>query len=163
MRSALVSIAAATVTCFALAACASNGVQSLPGSTSAAGASRAPLHLVVEGVRPDASCPKKDAACITIRSHSANRLSICISSGSCSGSLTQYSWTSTFTGFKGHPFNGFSGYFNPNPGNPTNDYILVEQRIRNSHGRYVWTQEITACPTSGSCVTGNIGIATENG
>ena len=147
-----------------LTAC-SGGSQAIPGAGGAqavAPATHSASHLVVVGAQRDASCPSGDFTCVTVNAASGGSVGICVSTtGTCGGTLSPYKWSGKFFTKKGKKFTHFKGVFSPNPGNPVTDTITERRALKSSKGNYNWYQTITACPQpSGSCLTGNIGIAT---
>ncbi len=147
-----------------LVACSSGGgSQALPsGAQGVAPMAHSALHLAVNGGQRDASCPASDFTCVTVNSASGGAVGICITStGSCSGTLPgPFKWTSLIIKNKtGKKARKLHASFRPNPGNPTTDTITEKVVLRQTHGKYLYTQTVTGCDASSSCISGNIGIA----
>lgn len=145
-----------------LVACSSgSGSSTVPtGSQAVAPMSHGTPQIMVIGAKRDAKCPAKDFTCITIDGASGGGIGICITStGSCGGTLSSYSWSAYITKGK-KTIKSLSSSFDPNPGNPTEDTISVTKKaLKSTGGKYKFTQVITGCPTSGSCISGDLGIA----
>ncbi len=142
-----------------LAAC-SGGSQALPGGSQAvAPMAHSALHLSAVSTLRDLSCPYSDFACVTVNSSSGGSISICVCGG------PSVTWSGAFYTKKGALFHKFVGSFDPNPGNPMTVTITERKPVKSSNGnyngKYKWYEAIMACPESGSCYSGNLGIATD--
>jgi hypothetical protein len=168
VRFSLLFASSALAASLALSACSNPASQFAPGGSQsvapmAAGAS---AQLVVSGAQRDAaSCPSsKYFACVTV-AKGKTKLQICIStSGNCTSGLTgSWNWKGKIVSAKtGKPYKGIKATFKPNPGNPTEDTFSAK-KVKNSHGKIVYAQNISACNVSvpTSCLSGAIGIATK--
>ncbi len=118
------------------------------------------VQIVAEGGQRPASCPSQYFTCVTLYKGS-NQIGICISSsGNCtSGLVGNWTWSGTVVKAKsGKKYKKIKVSWSPNPGNPTTNTLKVK-KIKNSHGKVVYAENITACGyPSGSCIYGAIGL-----
>lgn len=106
-------------------------------------------------VKPDKGCPSLFIYCVTISRKNSATVYYCYSPGSyCGPSQYQYTWADAFYTFPGGSgVTYFSGFFDPNPGNPTYDRISLNVPLKSTHGKIKYTQEV--CPESLSgCISG---------
>ncbi|HEX4014724.1 MAG TPA: hypothetical protein VHX17_12680 [Candidatus Cybelea sp.] len=159
------SALASAVAIGVLAGCSGGLGNSVPstGAQSLSPAGRPALHMV--GVSKDtASCPTaKYFTCVTVSKGSPASIEVCISSsGSCSsGSFPPYSWKQKIVTLKGKKFKSIVGAIKPKTGNPITDTITEKKKVKSSKGKVKYAQDIVACPTSGSCLDGAVGIVTQ--
>jgi hypothetical protein len=146
-----------------LAGCSgSNLGSSLPtGSQTVAPAAHSGM-LLVSGVQRPQSCPGSYITCVTISKSTPAKTEICISTtGSCtSGSFPPFTWTQKIVTLKGKKFTSIVGSIKPKVGNPIEDSIKEKKKVKSSKGKVEYVQDIKACPASGSCQTGAVGIVT---
>lgn len=158
--SALVSAVAIGV----LAGCSGGLGNSVP-TTSAQSVSPAgqQSYRMVSGVKNDASCSSAYITCVTVAKGSPATTEICISNtGNCtSGSFAPYTWKQKIVTLKGKKFKSIVGKITPKTGNPITDKITEKKKVASSKGAVKYAQDITACSTSGSCLTGQVGIITQ--
>ncbi|MGB8965937.1 MAG: hypothetical protein WCB99_09890 [Candidatus Cybelea sp.] len=168
MRFTLLCASTALAAGLLLSACSSGGgSQSIPGGGSQAVApmGHGVLHLVAMNRVESSGCPSsKYIECIDISKKTPGTATICIStSGNCSSGLQgDWTWKTVVTNLGGksekkHIKNAWS----PNPGNPSTDTFTEKGKVKKSKGGSVkYVGNLTACPvtTSGSCLTGAIGL-----
>jgi len=152
-----------------LSACSSGsgGSQALPSNSQAVAPMAHSAHLMVVGARPStASCGTAYLTCVTVKKGTPAALEICYNasggSGCTSGSFPSLTWSEAIVSVKtGKVYKKIVGSFYPNPGNPSEDTITAKRKVKNSHGKVTYFQAIEGCLSSGSCLTGEIGIATK--
>jgi hypothetical protein len=145
----------------ALSACSTSGSsQAIPGGSSVAPMGHQAAHFVAVGAKHDTSCPSEYFACFTIYAGSTTE-EICISSSTCtSGLIGDWTWKSKIVKAKnGKKYKKIKASFYPNPGNPV-DITYVVKKIKNTHGKVKWAQNIEACNVSdpSSCMYGAVGL-----
>jgi hypothetical protein len=115
------------------------------------------------GANNDASCPASYVTCVTVAKGTPASIEICISStGSCSsGSFPPYTWSQKIVTLKGKKFKNIVGSIKPKTGNPITDSFKEKKKVKSSKGKVQYVQQITACPSSGSCLQGEVGIVTQ--
>ena len=148
-----------------LAGCSgSNLGSSLPtGSQTVAPAAHSGMHLV-SGVQRPQSCPGSYITCVTISKSAPAKIEICVNtngSGCSSGSFPSFTWTQKIVTLTGKKFKSIVGSIKPKVGNPIEDSIKEKTKVKSSHGSIKYVQDITACPASGSCIMGGVGIVTK--
>ncbi len=157
--SALASAVAAGV----LAGCSGGLGNSLPSNSQAVGSAGRITLQMVSGVQRDASCASTYILCVTVAKGKPVKTEICISdTGNCtSGSFAPYTWKQKIVTLKGKKFTSIVGSIKPKVGNPIEDTITEKKTVASSKGVVKYAQDITACPTSGSCLKGEVGIITK--
>lgn len=155
------AIAIGIVAGLMLAACSSSGSPTLPGASQAvtSGAHTA-LHLVLVGVRPEASCPSQFFQCVTISRTKHARVSVCVEQNSSCPAPGSWTWSEAIQTLAGKPVHKIIGDISPNPGNPITDKISEKRAVKSSKGEAKYQQIIEACSYS-SCIQGAIGIITK--
>jgi hypothetical protein len=159
----------AIVASLVLSACSSGsgGSQALPSNSQAVAPMAHSAHLTVVGARPStASCGTAYLTCVTVKKGSPASLEICYNaaggSGCTSGSFPSLTWYEAIVSVKsGKTYKKIVGSFYPNPGNPSEDTITAKKKVKNSHGKVKYFQEIEGCLNTSECITGEIGIATQ--
>jgi hypothetical protein len=152
-----------------LSACSggSGGSQALPSNSQAVAPMAHSAHLTVVGARPStASCGTAYLTCVTVKKGSPASLELCYNasggSGCTSGSFPSLTWYEVVVSVKsGKIYKKIVGSFYPNPGNPSEDTITAKRKVKNSHGKVIYMQEIEGCLYTSDCLTGEIGIATK--
>ena len=115
--------------------------------------------MVAAGVQRAASCPSTYFTCLTLYKGS-NQIEICIStSGNCtSGLVGTWDWTDVVVKVKnGKKYKKIKTSWSPNPGNPTVNTLKVK-KIKNSNGKVIYAENLTACESTSYCITGSIGL-----
>ncbi|HEY1882925.1 MAG TPA: hypothetical protein VGG51_07790 [Candidatus Cybelea sp.] len=123
-------------------------------------------YRMVSGAYGDAKtqCPSsKYFLCVTVAKGKPASEEICLSSnsGCTSGSFPPYTWKQKIVTLQGKPFKSIVGSIKPKKGNPITDTITEKGKVGSSKGKVKYVQDITACPASGSCVKGDVGIITK--
>jgi hypothetical protein len=121
-------------------------------------------YRMVSGVYNDATgCSTNYITCVTVAKGSPGTAEICISSSSsCSGtSFPPYTWKQKIVTLQGKPFKSLVGSIKPKVGNPITDTVTEKGKVGSSKGKVKYVQDITACPTSGKCLKGEVGIITK--
>ncbi len=124
-------------------------------------------HLTVVGAHQfTASCGTAYLTCVTVKKGSPASLEICYNasggSGCTSGSFPSLTWSEAIVSVKtGKVYKKIVGSFYPNPGNPSEDTITAKKKVKNSHGKVTYFQEIQGCLYTSDCLSGEIGIATQ--
>jgi hypothetical protein len=164
VRFTLLFTASVLAASIGLSACSSGGSQSIPGGSqqTAPMAKSGGPHIIAVGAKPDASCPSQFITCVTIKKGSPATVEICVqyTTGYC-----PYPGVWTWTGqvvkvSTGAPFGKIKQSASPNPGNPTYITITEKKRVKKSHGKYKYEDNIETCNSASSCLSGSIGIAT---
>ncbi|HEX3370176.1 MAG TPA: hypothetical protein VHS56_11420 [Candidatus Cybelea sp.] len=110
-----------------------------------------------------AKCPTKYFLCLTVAKGSPASQEICISSnsGCSSGSFPSYTWKQKIVTLQGKAFKALVGSIKPKTGNPVTDTVTEKGKVGGSNGKVKYVQDLTACPSSGSCLKGEVGIITK--
>lgn len=160
------SLIIAIVASLGLAACSGGGPQTMPGGSQVAPLSRSGLQLGAAGFQPDASCPSKYFACVTVKA-GTTKLEICIEKAGYSGCPSSglegsQKWSGKIKTLKGKKYTGIKAKFKPNPGNPTDD-VFTATTVKSSDGKVKYAQHLMACayPSGSPCETGEVGIITK--
>jgi hypothetical protein len=135
---------------FALSGCSTSGSsQAIPGGSSVAPMGHPAAHFVVVGAKHDTSCPSQYMFCVTLKKGKTTQEICYSSSGNCtSGIIGDWTWKSTIVNPKnGKKYRKIKAKFDPNPGNPV-DIIYVVKKIKNTHGKVKWAQDIQICNVS---------------
>ena len=114
---------------------------------------------LVGNVKPDKSCPTGFIYCVTISKKKSATLYYCYSTASyCGPSQYQYTWADAFYFYPdGYPVTYFSGFFNPNPGDPTYDRISLNVPLKSTHGKIRYQQEVCPLnPIETGCMFGSV-------
>jgi hypothetical protein len=146
-----------------LAGCSGGGLgSSVPSGSQAIAQAQSGMRFGTN-VQRDASCASEYVTCLTVSKKTPGKVEICISSsGNCtSGSFPTYTWTQKIVTLSGKPFKSLAGSIKPKVGNPIEDTVKEKKKVASSGGAVKYVQDITACPTSGSCLDGEIGIITD--
>ncbi|MBV8530618.1 MAG: hypothetical protein JO104_04820 [Candidatus Eremiobacteraeota bacterium] len=164
MRFTLLMAAGVLAAGVGLAACSSGGgSQAFPGAQSVAPMSHSGLQFTVVGVRPDkVSCGSGYITCVTVGKGAPGKAKICVqtTTGTCPAPGT-WTWKSKVLTLGGKPYKAIKGKIKPNPGDPITDTLSTKKKLKNSHGKVKYEQEVMACNSSSSCLTGYVGIATK--
>ncbi len=100
--------------------------------------------------------------CVTVSKKSPANIEFCVSCTS--GYFPPLTWYEAIYSVKtGEVYKKIVGSFYPNPGNPSEDTIKAKKKVKNSHGVVKYFQYVEACfpSSSGSCLIGDVGIATQ--
>ena len=146
---------------FTSALCTAVAVGLLAGCSGSNLGSSLPTGSDVQ--RPQ-SCPGSYITCVTISKSAPAKIEICVNtngSGCSSGSFPSFTWTQKIVTLTGKKFKSIVGSIKPKVGNPIEDSIKEKTKVKSSHGAIKYVQDITACPASGSCIMGGVGIVTK--
>jgi hypothetical protein len=175
MRNIVRCASAALAASLLLAACSSgSGSQNLPssggspmlrsgGAQAVAPVNHGPRLIVVGAHHGTASCGSEYLECLTVGKGHPAAAKICAGAYGCYSSyFPNETWSEDIYSVKtGGRYKKIQSYIYPNPGNPIVDFFYTNHKFQNSHGVVNYYQHLEACPTSGSCLTADIGIATE--
>jgi hypothetical protein len=90
----------------------------------------------------------------------SNQIEICIStSGNCSSGLVgTWTWSDVVVKAKnGKKYKKIKTSWSPNPGNPSVNTLKVK-KIKNSNGKVIYAENLTACESTSYCIQGSIGL-----
>ncbi|HZV77808.1 MAG TPA: hypothetical protein VFF63_08640 [Candidatus Babeliales bacterium] len=170
MRFSLLGASSVIAIAVALAACSSNGSQTIPGGPQAVApmGHQSGFHLEVVGLEPAAaSCGSGYAACYDITPGKTYKDEWCIvpeskeGDGCHSSDLSPGTWTwklGKVEKAKKSKKVAIKVSIKPNPGNPTYNYVLASKKVKSTKGKVGYEFSIEACNSTSYCATGEIGI-----